>query len=79
MIHKLSIEGFRGFGVKQTITCSLPDGETPGKGLNVLVGGNNAGKTTVIETIRAFNAQDKSPTFSAGRRNKATGDTCAWN
>lgn len=73
MIQKLSIEGFRGFGKKQTITFSIPDGETPGRGLNVLVGGNNAGKTTVIEAIRAFNARDKSPTFSEGRRNEATG------
>lgn len=53
MIQKLSIKGFRGFGKQQSITFLIPNRETPGKRLNVLVDGNNGEKTTVIEAIPA--------------------------
>lgn len=68
MIKTLSIHGFRGFGEKQTLTFSLPDGRTVGRGLNIITGANNTGKTTIIESIRAFNGSQE-PTFSEGRRN----------
>lgn len=73
MIKELSICGFRGFGVKQTLKFAIPDGEKAGSGLTVIVGANNAGKTTVIEAIRAFNVAGKdTPSFSEGRRNNNT-------
>jgi len=65
MIKALSIHGFRGFGEKQTLTFSLPDGRTVGRGLNIITGANNTGKTTIIESIRAFNGSQE-PTFSEG-------------
>jgi hypothetical protein len=39
-----------------------------------LVGANNAGKSTVIEALRAL-AQRETPSFTQGRRNQAAGDT----
>lgn len=68
MIKQLSISGFRGFGVKQEIPFAIPDGETPGSGLTIITGANNSGKTTILESIRAFNNYE-SPSFSEGRRN----------
>ena len=70
MIKELSIFGFRGFSKKQTFKFAIPDGKKDGSGLTVLVGANNAGKTTVIEAIRAFNTKkNEAPSFSEGRRN----------
>lgn len=71
MIKKLSISGFRGFGEKQSLEFALPDGEIFGSGLTIITGANNSGKTTIIESIQAFNGS-ASPTFSEGRRNKMT-------
>ena len=71
MIKKLSINGFRGFGEIQTIIFSLPDGKREGSGLNIITGANNSGKTTIIESIRAFN-NSQNPTFSEGKRNLKT-------
>ncbi len=73
MIQELSIHGFRGFGLKQTIRFALPNGDIMGSGLTIITGANNSGKTTIIESIRAFNGSD-SPSFSEGRRNKQTGE-----
>lgn len=72
MIKKLSISGFRGFGENQTISFAVPDGEKPGSGLTIITGANNSGKTTIVESIRAFNGRQE-PTFSEGRRNIQTG------
>ena len=68
MIQELSIVGYRGFGNEQTIKFSIPDGITLGSGLNILLGSNNSGKTTIIESIRAFIGQ-QTPSFSEGKRN----------
>lgn len=72
MIQELTIYGYRGFGIEQTIKFSLPDGITEGKGLNFIVGANNSGKTTIIESIRAFIGSEP-PTFSEGKRNISCG------
>lgn len=73
MIKELSIHGLRGFGSKQTINFSVPDNKHEGSGLSFIVGANNAGKTTIIEAIRAFNIMPStSPSFSEGRRNIAS-------
>ena len=72
MIKELQIEGFRGFGVRQTIKFALPDGKTNGSGITFLVGAKNSGKTTILEAIKAFNGDSDttSPSFSEDKRNK---------
>ena len=72
MIKKLSISGFRGFGEKQTLSFALPNGQKPGSGMTIITGANNTGKTTIVESIRAFNGSQE-PTFSEGRRNARAG------
>lgn len=71
MIKEISISGFRGFGISQTVQFAMPDNENLGSGLTIITGANNSGKTTIIEAIRAFNSSD-SPSFSEGRRNAQT-------
>ena len=71
MIKELSISGFRGFGQAQTVKFAIPDEKHAGSGLTIITGANNAGKTTIIESIRAFIGND-SPSFSEGRRNHMT-------
>jgi len=71
MIKEISISGFRGFGISQTVKFAIPNNETPGSGLTIITGANNSGKTTIIESIRAFNSSE-SPSFSEGRRNVQT-------
>ncbi len=71
MIKTLSIEGFRGFNKKQTLHFSIPVNNKPGSGLNILVGSNNSGKTTIIESIQSFIGNNP-PSFSEGRRNLLT-------
>lgn len=73
MIKELSIYGFRGFGERQSLQFALPNGEVGG-GLTIITGANNSGKTTILESIRAFNGGEESPSFSEGRRNKNAGE-----
>lgn len=73
MIKKLTICGLRSFGKEQTIKFSIPDKEKNESGLNIVIGPNNSGKTTIIEAIKAFNS-GTSPTFSEGKRNKSNGN-----
>lgn len=72
MIKEIRISGFRGFSTSQTIPFAIPNAQKLGSGLTIITGANNAGKTTIIEAIRAFNGSD-SPSFSEGRRNIKTG------
>ena len=53
----------------QSIAFSLPNGEA-GSGLNVILGANNSGKSTIIESIKAFNGDCS---FSEGKRNEKAG------
>ena len=55
MIKSVTIHGLRGFGQERTIQFAIPN-DTLGSGLTILVGGNNTGKTTILEALRAFNA-----------------------
>lgn len=73
MLTMLDVVGLRGFSTKQTLTFAIPNG-IPGSGLTVLVGPNNAGKSTVIEALNAISHQGQSPSFTQGRRNQAAGD-----
>lgn len=72
MLTSIEISGLRGFAGTQRLVISVPDGN-PGSGLTVVVGANNAGKSTVIEALRAI-AQLEPPSFTQGRRNQAGGD-----
>ena len=69
MLKKISIHGLRGFGEKEEIEFSLPN-TTIGSGLNVIVGPNNSGKTTITEAIRFYNCNPYEISFSEGKRNK---------
>lgn len=68
MLKKVSINGLRGFGENETIDFSLPNGKE-GSGLNIIVGPNNSGKTTIIEAIKYYNSQANNISFSEGKRN----------
>lgn len=72
MLISLEIFGLRGFATPQTLSFALPNGEL-GSGLTVLVGANNAGKSTAIEALRAI-SQRRNPSFTQGRRNQMAGD-----
>jgi len=50
MLKKLTVEHYKGFYEEQTIEFSQPN-ENPGSGLTVIVGPNNAGKTTLLEAL----------------------------
>ena len=48
-LTKLQLINFKGFaGQNPPITFHGPDGVTPGSGLNILVGENNGGKSTIF-------------------------------
>lgn len=68
MLKKISINGLRGFGENETINFSIPNG-SEGSGLNIIVGPNNTGKTTIIEAIKFFNLEKTNISFSEGKRN----------
>jgi predicted ATP-dependent endonuclease of OLD family len=69
MIKSIKIHGLRGFGQERTVQFAIPN-NTLGSGLTILVGGNNTGKTTILEALRAFNAPKDNPTsFSEKKRN----------
>jgi len=72
MYISLKIHGLRGFAKQQELRLAVPTGE-PGSGLTVLVGANNAGKSTAIEALQAL-CQRQAPSFTQGRRNVAAGD-----
>jgi predicted ATPase len=72
MFSTLSVQGLRGFANQQELRLAIPTGEI-GSGLTVLVGANNAGKSTAIEALRAL-GQRQPPSFTQGRRNASAGD-----
>ncbi len=50
-IKKIEIENFRLFQYKEITNFNIPDGQNSGSGLNVFVGKNGNGKTTVLDAI----------------------------
>ena len=70
-VKDLSIRGYRGFSISQNLQFAQPTGEL-GSGLTILVGPNNGGKSTVIESLNALSKSE--PTFSVGKRNKSADD-----
>lgn len=50
-IKSMTIENFKGFHGQQIIDFNIPDGVTEGSGLNIFVGENNSGKSTIFEAF----------------------------
>ncbi len=71
-VTTLTITGFRGFSREQTLRFAQPNGQI-GSGLTILVGPNNGGKSTIVESLQAWSAQNPT-SFSEGKRNKIAGD-----
>lgn len=65
----LRIHGYRGFSQLGEITFAMPSGE-PGSGLTILTGPNNAGKSSILEALRARGGH-QSLSFTQGTRNEA--------
>jgi predicted ATPase len=72
LLNSVEIVGLRGFATVARLELPAPNGE-PGSGLTTIVGANNAGKSTVIETLRAFSL-DQAISFTRGKRNSEAGD-----
>lgn len=53
LLRLLSIEHYRGFVNKQTLSFAVPGGKS-GSGLTMILGQNNSGKSTVLEVMRKF-------------------------
>ena len=63
MINKFSCKNFKNVNVSNIEFSKI----------NILIGPNNSGKTTIIEAIRAFNGHE-TPSFSIGKRNSKAND-----
>ncbi|EOX3824858.1 ATP-dependent endonuclease [Enterobacter quasiroggenkampii] len=50
-IKSLEIENFKGYHGKHKIDFNIPDMNTDGSGLNIFVGENNSGKSTIFEAL----------------------------
>jgi len=62
-INKLTIQNYKCFE-NETIDFHTPDGKNEGSGLNILIGENGNGKTTILEainylTLNSFSAENK--------------------
>jgi len=69
-INSLTVKGIRSFKNLTTINFAVPDGNNEGSGLNMLVGANNSGKSSLIETL--FLSNTNSEIIPALTRNSHT-------
>lgn len=60
-LKALSIQNYKGFYDKQTLNFSFPDLKGS-SGLNIIVGPNNSGKSTIIDIIKKLNSKATIPT-----------------
>lgn len=72
-LKNIEIHGYRGFAQAKSIQLAIPTGKR-GAGLTIIVGPNNAGKSTVIESLFAVSRSGNAPSFTEGKRNKRAGD-----
>lgn len=70
-LSKLTISGYRGFSSQQSIGFAQPNGKK-GSGLTVMVGPNNAGKSSVVEMLHFFRATDRDVILTEGQKNTVT-------
>lgn len=66
-LTRMEILGYRGFGKRGAIDFAVPTGEV-GSGLTVITGRNNAGKSCILECLRARSG-NQSVSFTTGTRN----------
>lgn len=50
---EVSVAGFRGFAERRALSLAVPNGQR-GSGLTIVVGANNSGKSTFIESLHAI-------------------------
>lgn len=71
-IRDISINGYRGFGTEGIMQLGVPNGKL-GSGLTIIVGPNNAGKSTIIEAFHIL-SKNNPPSLAEGKRNKFAGE-----
>lgn len=76
LVVALEIDGYRGFASRRHISFAQPDGRS-GSGLTLIVGPNNAGKSTIVEALRFFSSSNV-PSFTEGKCNKKAGDRVSF-
>lgn len=77
-ISKIEISNYRLFGSNETFIIdnfNIPDGETEGSGVNVFVGENGTGKTTLLDAITLPLLEYKSDGFSLDDMNDPQEET----
>ena len=62
-IKRITIQNFKCFNGRHVIEFSLPDSSKIGSGLNIFVGENNSGKSTVFEAIDFLRDGTKRPSI----------------
>lgn len=71
LLKRLTISGYRGFATSQTLHLAQPNGR-PGSGLTVIVGANNAGKSSVIEVLHFLRLPGRNVEFVESHKNART-------
>ena len=69
-IIRIDITGLRGFASTGSMSLAVPDGR-PGSGLTVITGANSAGKSVVVEALRAMQHPGQDRSFPERTRNAA--------
>ena len=75
-LDSLTITGYRGFSSEQTLNFAQPTGML-GSGLTILIGPNNGGKSTVVESLAAIFSQ-RAISFTTGKRNSLADDRISF-
>ena len=68
-LKNVVIHGVRSYGIKRKIDFSIPDGINPGSGLNIFLGPNNGGKSTIIELLDYLNKDNNHVTENVYNKN----------
>ena len=69
-ITRIEITGLRGFAHTGTLSLAVPDGRS-GSGMTVITGANSAGKSVIIEALRAMQHAGQDRSFPERTRNSA--------
>ncbi|MDH5640423.1 MAG: ATP-binding protein, partial [Nitrospira sp.] len=70
-LKAIKVSGYRGFSTPQTIRFAQPSGK-PGSGLTLIVGPNNAGKSSVMEVLSYLRNPGDAVEFIEGQKNTQT-------